>query len=177
MLAPCPSCRRHVETHEARCPFCGCESARSRPAIAIVGRISRVAVFTSAVLAGNACDQGKLPDKKEAPAPVHQTGTVKGVATWSGANAFGSHSGQLGSTDVTLTSTDGKLHRTAKTDDQGAFVFTDVPIGSYTLMVASQMGVSDPVVVEVHANAIENANLAMNVAMPYGAPPRRRRVV
>lgn len=176
MLAPCPRCRRHVQIEEIRCPFCGCDGSRSAPAISIVGRISRVAVFTSAVLAAGACDQGKLPDKMEKPSPI-KTGTVKGVATWSGANAFGSHSGQLGLTVVTLTHDDSGKRRTTKTNEQGAFEFVDVPVGSYTLTLPDEIGRSEPVAIQVHADTVESANLESSVAMPYGAPPRRRRVV
>ncbi|MCC6522871.1 MAG: hypothetical protein IT373_09440 [Polyangiaceae bacterium] len=37
-LAPCPSCQRHVRSHDASCPFCGTarRSARTLPALAAV---------------------------------------------------------------------------------------------------------------------------------------------
>jgi hypothetical protein len=46
-LLPCPSCARHVATHEARCPFCGAPLALAAPMqVSVPERLGRVAWFT-----------------------------------------------------------------------------------------------------------------------------------
>lgn len=168
MLAPCTSCQRHVRIDELRCPFCDCETPRATPCVALVGRLSRIAVFTSALVVANACG---APQK---------TGAVRGIALWSGGNMFGTQSGVVKSAKVTLRSHDGRV-RTTKTDEDGEFEFDDVPVGTYSvILVPKNHGYSawsEPVHVEVHENSVENVNLASHVALPYGAPPARRRMV
>jgi hypothetical protein len=48
MLAPCPSCARHVRVADLRCPFCGAAQPETRaiaPAPAPTQRLSRAAAY------------------------------------------------------------------------------------------------------------------------------------
>ena len=171
MLAPCTSCQRHIRVDDI-CPFCGGERARMAP-VALLGRISRIAVFTSAAFAANACRSPEYPS-------TVKMGEVKGIASWSGTNMFGTRGGPLHAATVTLRSNDGKIRRSTKTDAEGEFKFDDVPVGTYSLTLTTKKYTGsrpEPVQVEVHANWIENVDLTSHVALPYGAPPARRRVV
>jgi hypothetical protein len=63
-LAACPSCKRHVATRETTCPFC----RRALPQlyaqyVRLIGRASRAAVFSAALVA---CSSDDKP--KQAPA-------------------------------------------------------------------------------------------------------------
>jgi hypothetical protein len=55
MLTPCAGCRRHVEEIEPKCPFCGAAVQAARIVPVLEGRLSRAAVFASAVLVAPAC--------------------------------------------------------------------------------------------------------------------------
>lgn len=51
-MTPCSSCARHVRDTETACPFCGAELAASPPrTVAIVGRVTRAAIFSAALIA------------------------------------------------------------------------------------------------------------------------------
>ena len=65
-LAPCPTCQRHVSTHETACPFCAAplpESFRCQPArVAPSGRLSRAAmVAAGTVLLTASCGNAPQP--------------------------------------------------------------------------------------------------------------------
>jgi hypothetical protein len=57
-FAPCPACKRHVATRELACPFCSHRFTPRAQHIALVGRVSRAAVFSAALAA---CSNDKPP--------------------------------------------------------------------------------------------------------------------
>ena len=65
-FAPCPACKRHVATREIACPFCAHRFTPRAQQIALVGRVSRAAVFSAALAA---CSNDKPP--APAPPPAH----------------------------------------------------------------------------------------------------------
>jgi hypothetical protein len=64
-FAPCPACKRHVATHEVACPFCAHRFTPRAQHIALVGRVSRAAVFSAALAA---CSNDKPPPPAAPPA-------------------------------------------------------------------------------------------------------------
>ncbi len=62
MLAPCPSCRRHVRAGADACPFCGAACAFEPPVAPLARRMSRaamVALASSLALVG--CGSDEVP--------------------------------------------------------------------------------------------------------------------
>jgi hypothetical protein len=93
-LHPCPGCKRHVRTEEARCPFCGGAMPAPRAASSLpraLGRMSRTALFAAtaagATLAGAAagCD-GDSPGGGDAAADQAADQAVADGAGGDGAN-------------------------------------------------------------------------------------------
>lgn len=69
-LLPCPSCRRHVNNADERCPFCAAamptQQTRASPSLPL-GRLSRIAVLTAgATLAASATGCGESTKKTDA---------------------------------------------------------------------------------------------------------------
>src|SRR6476659_5683807 len=68
-MTPCSRCARHVRHHETACPFCGAEFAAAPPrTFTVVGRVTRAAVFSAALVA---CT------KHEEPKPAPHTGSAE----------------------------------------------------------------------------------------------------
>ncbi|MGZ3418097.1 MAG: hypothetical protein ACXWUG_29410 [Polyangiales bacterium] len=80
-LAPCPSCRRHVQLESERCPFCGAACSGLEPRVLPTRRLSRSALvtFASAVAVAGCGESVSLYG-----APIPDTGTI---AQDSGADA------------------------------------------------------------------------------------------
>src|SRR5512143_2131548 len=62
-MTPCPRCSRHVRDGDPACPFCGGSLAAPRPRAQVIGRVTRAAVFSAALVA---CG-GKKDEAKPAP--------------------------------------------------------------------------------------------------------------
>jgi hypothetical protein len=64
-MTPCSACARHVKHDETACPFCGAPFIAPAPRNArVVGRVTRAAIFSAALVA---C--GKHEDPKPTPKP------------------------------------------------------------------------------------------------------------
>ena len=64
-MTPCSACARHVKHEETACPFCGTPFVAPGPRnLRVVGRVTRAAIFSAALVA---C--GKHDEPKPAPAP------------------------------------------------------------------------------------------------------------
>lgn len=64
-MTPCSACARHVKHEETACPFCGAPFAAPGPRnLRVVGRVTRAAIFSAALVA---C--GKHDEPKPAPTP------------------------------------------------------------------------------------------------------------
>lgn len=157
MLHPCGQCRRHVNDHETRCPFCDApleHRASSRPLLD--GRLSRAAVFASAVLVTPACvvqdpqpryiqqqppppppPDNRPPDPPPPPPdyaqpppgdpPAAQT-TIRGVIT--NANTGARYAG------IRVDLQGGARPQSTVTNPRGEYVFSNVAPGNYNLRVA-----------------------------------------
>lgn len=182
-LQPCSRCARHVDSRDVSCPFCGGVVHRREPQPVRAGRFARAAVFAGAALAG--CDQGKLPDKapveepKEQPKPARASRVYGVVVDEMGASLVG--------VGVSLNG-DAQTY-TTKTDDRGRFEVVSVVPGTYRaefMYAAVDMGMQrnglDQREIVIAAGAAQRLEITLNVAshpvaMPYGAPPARRRLV
>lgn len=85
-LAPCPTCNRHLSTHETACPFCAAalpESFRCQPARVVPsGRLSRAAMIAAgaALVTVQACAGSTHYGTSIVPDAGADTGTNDGSA-------------------------------------------------------------------------------------------------
>lgn len=151
-FAPCPACRRHVATREVACPFCAHRFTPKSQHIALIGRVSRAAVFSAALAA---CSKDKPP----APTPPAQ-----------------------GSDDLEqLLDHDGSAveHPTAPPPIDAAVVEPDAATDA-AIADAGVPDAGVPVKKKKKVENVPPPPPppdARVMAKPYGAPPARRRVV
>jgi hypothetical protein len=185
-VTPCPGCNRHVR--DTTCPFCGAAVPTAAPRPAFVGRITRAAVFSA--VAG--CWTGPTaPDVKQPDDTQHAqgsaaatTGTIEGVAT----DAMTGEPVAEATVRVANTTIE------AKTDEQGHYLLTGLPPGTYTVViyggdrnprlrgamgqVTVATGSRGDVSIDVPQMRHPGGGIGPNgTPMPYGAPPARRRIV
>jgi hypothetical protein len=197
-LHPCARCRRHVEVTAEACPFCDAALVPAQPVVRFVGgRLSRAAVFASATLVSTSGCWTSSSTTTSSPAT--QTTAVENQPP-SNETAAGAITGHvynsqthesIASVGVTLISPDRK-RVTARTDSQGTFVFSGLAPGDYTLEWIQEptnrrrdpdeaRTMRQTVLVGAGQTAVADITLYFpipsNVKMPYGAPPRRGRVV
>ncbi|HEY5922735.1 MAG TPA: hypothetical protein VIV11_13740 [Kofleriaceae bacterium] len=154
-LAPCPGCKRHVATRETACPFCARALAPRRAQhIVLIGRVSRAAVFSAALAA--------CTEEKPKPAPVppaqgsddleklldHQPRPVEPAAAPSDAAI----------SDAALAESD-------------AAIVVDAGVRPDAGVVKKKKKKQTP------EEVIQKPDFDHHKAMPYGAPPARRRIV
>lgn len=180
-LRVCGGCRRHVRD-ELACPFCGASVTSSPRQARDLGRISRAAAFAGGLLGG--CYTDHPAPQSPPPPPPHvepqPTGaTIEGVITdTSGARVVQQR--------ITLRTYRGgaEVMQIAETDKSGHYAFTGLPAGKYIVGWASgdprRQGQFEIVLGEHEKKQLDGVVErfpAMHQAMPYGAPPARRRVV
>lgn len=152
-LAPCPSCRRHVTIDERTCPFCERPLPPLRAQhLALVGRVSRAAVFGAALAA---CSGDKQPPAPAQPPPAQ------------------------GSDDLEqLLDNDGRevAHPDPPPSDAAVEPIADAAIDAG---VPDAGVVKKKKVRTRHERELERQldETRIHSAKPYGAPPARRRVV
>lgn len=181
-LRPCTECRRHIADREAACPFCSAAVEGARLPVRVLGRISRAAVFVSAVGCSRTAPPPAQPppvEQRFAVPPASGTASVHGTVRRGGAPAIG--------ITVTLEPLGATLRSETRTDDNGAYVFHDVPEGRYRVSpVTSGRRPSPHADLDLTANTRLEQNFELpavdpveyhHEAKPYGAPPARRRVV
>lgn len=160
-LAPCPRCKRHVATSAPACPFCGAAIQHARPQhVTLVGRVSRAAVFSAALVA--------CSNEKPAPAPAPPA-------------APGSGSDDL---EKLLDQDEGTVAHPNAPAPADAAAVPDAAIADAGVPDA---GTPDAGVVikkkkKKQQQQIEETVKTIEIdrmqnAKPYGAPPMRRRVV
>ena len=150
-LVVCPACNRHVRAHEAACPFCSRALPRLRPQrIALVGRVSRAAVFSAALVA--------CADKKPAAPPAQGSDDLEKMLD---DKPKVEHSDTPAPIDAAVV-----VEPDASIADAGvdAGVPPDAGVVRKTKKVQTIERVKPP------DDRIINAK-------PYGAPPARRRIV
>lgn len=170
-MQPCPQCKRHLKIGEIACPFCGTR------------RLSRAALLASVALASPACWTNASSTPTTTPENTQTTttaatGVVTGIVTAGPGEPLADYT-------VTLLGPDGG-ERTAASDSKGRYTFTDLPPGTYKLLVPSnnRRRPNDERAVIVKSGetvqqdfATANRDLDQRLKMPYGAPPAPRRVV
>lgn len=196
-MTPCTSCRRHVAIDEPACPFCGVAitPAPPRPIIA-VARLTRSAVFAGASLAsGCFVDRAPppaTPPQEQAPPPARgdhdharsgaSIGTIHGVVS---NVATGQPVGQIWIqiTPDPYHAEDHARNKDAITDDRGSYAI-ELPPGNYRLSVRNAHPRQPPPdrLITLRSGESLSVDFTITIAppaampMPYGAPPRRRRL-
>ncbi|HSD87984.1 MAG TPA: carboxypeptidase-like regulatory domain-containing protein [Kofleriaceae bacterium] len=194
-MTPCTSCHRHVAIDEPACPFCGVAitPAAPRPIIA-VARLTRSAVFAGASLASGCfierAPPPAAPPQEQAPPPVRadnsrsapSIGTIRGVVS---SIATGQPVEQIWIqiTPNPYHAEDHARNKDVMTDGRGAYTI-DLPPGNYRLSVRNGDRRQPPPdrLVTLRTGESLNVDFTITVAppaavpMPYGAPPRRRRL-
>jgi len=168
-MTPCPECARHVRDEDAACPFCGAAIvAAPRPRVQLVGRVTRAAVFSAALVA--------CGGKKDEPAPA-----PKGSAE----HLDQDFNQLLGSAEAS-----GAPHAV---DAAVAAVAVDAPVAvdagvsdeertrQLQRVQEEQRKKREQLEQEQRQRTIDDQRIQQrdwhNVAKPYGAPPARRRIV
>lgn len=182
-LQACRGCARHVDVHEVSCPFCGVAVAEVPPRPMRAGRFARAAVFAGASLAG--CDQGAKPAPREPVPAVKAPPEEKLTASRIVGTVRDTGGAPLAGAMVWIDQ-----EHIAHTDGQGHFVLENLPPGSYhfgaswqeAVAGASQRRGNHSQFVELREPRELRIDVKleiqdMPVAMPYGAPPRRYRMV
>jgi hypothetical protein len=184
-------CRRHVAGGELTCPFCGSAIAPvpSRPVIA-VARLTRSAVFAGASLASG-CFTGEAPPAtpRDPPAqPVRSrsdatTGTITGVVS---NVATGKPVAQswIQITPNPYHAEDHARNKDVYSDARGSYAI-DLPPGNYRVSVRNGDPRKPPPERLLTLRTGDSLRVDFTIAiappgpmpMPYGAPPRRTRVV
>jgi len=191
MLIPCDGCRRHVRATDDACPFCHAAIPLAPlPRARVDGRLSRAAVFATAVLAAPACivqnppppnyqyQQQQQPppppppdyqNQDHDPDPNPDTGYAQPPPDYQPTAATGVVRGRVIDTNgqpqpgvLVELHGNGAQPTTLYTDDDGGYSFAGVPAGRYTMVVGSTRRVVD---------AIAGRELIVNLAVP--APPVR----
>jgi hypothetical protein len=144
------------------------------------GRFARAAVFAGAALGG--CDQGKVAEPAPERTPVKQPRTASRVH----GTVVDQSGAPLVETTVGLATAQHNL--TTRTDKLGRYVFESVEPGEYSISFnyyapgdAGEKRGHDTRQVSVSAGFDQRVDARlevseMPVAMPYGAPPARRRI-
>ena len=161
-MTPCPGCSRHVRDGELACPFCGGPLAAPRRAAQIVGRVTRAAVFSAAVVA--------CGGKKDAPAP--KAGSAEHLDQDFNqllGSAEGSAAAQTGDAAVAPIAIDAPVAIDAGlTDEERTRQLQHAQEAEQRKKHEQEQ--------QQQQQQIQRQNWH-NVAKPYGAPPARRRIV
>jgi len=168
-MTPCPGCSRHVRDGELACPFCASALAPPRPRAPVVGRVTRAAVFSAALVA---CG-GKKDEAKPAP----PAGSAEKLDQ--------DFNQLLGSAEAS-----GAPHAV---DAAVAAVAVDAPVAvdagvsdeertrQLQRVQEEQRKKREQLEQEQRQRTIDDQRIQQrdwhNVAKPYGAPPARRRIV
>lgn len=201
MLISCEGCRRHVRADDEACPFCGAAVAAAPVARSVLeGRLSRAAVFASAVLVAPGCLVQSNPpppnyqQHQQQPPPPPPSDDRQGFAEpppdYSPPAPTGVVSGRVMDTNGTpLANVRVELHAGSQplvgiTDRDGNYLIVDVREGQYTLVVPgvprrpvqAVAGREQIVNVTVPGPSVVPYDRHIN-AKPYGAPPARKRHV
>lgn len=194
-LVPCAQCRRHVDTREAACPFCGASVIGGRAsARTTLGRLSRAAVFAGAA----ACYTGSTTTTTTTtPPPPDPAGMGGGDGGGSFAKPPPPHAGHAlvrgivsvdgrPAANVTVYLRSDKRTMSITSNAHGEYVFEDLEAGEYTLYSDAVGRFGPP---QQHLVLGADQKLTANLSgatppvdrgpccKPYGAPPARRRVV
>jgi hypothetical protein len=176
-LQPCTRCFRHVLDAETACPFCGAAVERLPQRASRAGRFARAALFASASLA--ACDQGKAGDPTHAKEPARSPRIHGMVVDQSGTPVVG----------AMVRIVQGPRDYQATTNHAGRYALDELEPGEYSLNVSFSAPTPsggrsgfDTKQVTVVAGQDQKLDLTLQImdqspAMPYGAPPRRSRLV
>lgn len=154
------------------------------------GRLSRAAVFAGATLAG-ACWTSSSPQQttpiEEKQGPVEAKPSAVAPGEIRGVVRNGASGAALAGFRVLLRSNETGASQQGLTDQNGEYVFSGLPAGSYVVSYQPNHPRQGPTEVSVTlaADAGQRADIAVYFpepdrgpcCKPYGAPPARRRIV
>lgn len=197
-LEPCAQCRRHVASDAPSCPFCAAPRAStSRSVLAVGGRLSRAAVFSLAACSGGVQQTQVVPPPPPPPTdaalpadttqfatpPPDGTQPTAGVGIVQGQVVFG----RFPRAGVHIALRGAGVARHTQTGDDGSFTFTDVPVGSYEVVLQPEHPNENEQIRNINVVAGQPVRVRYTIAepvqdrgpccKPYGAPPARRRMV
>jgi hypothetical protein len=157
-LAPCPHCNRHIRANEATCPFC-IQAVASRRAqyVPTLGRVSRAAVFSAALVA---CS-------KDEPKPPPPTPPAQGSDDL---EKLLDHQPQVAAQPDAAAPADAGVDAAM---DAG---LVDAGMPDAGVRVQKKKKKRDPANLEDTQLTPDKLD-PRHMAKPYGAPPARRRVV
>lgn len=205
-LQPCTSCRRHIDAGEPRCPFCGAGVRTTQSSVrAVLGRVSRAAVFASAAACASSTPHAASPPPPPppdpvvtqkfatAPPPAEGKASVRGFVTRDGFPLGGV---------VVHAENDAGGSVQATTGAKGEYELLDLEPGSWRLRLdpdvydpyagSRRPQEGPPMQPDIQVNLEPGKNERRDLATasppvyepdrgpcckPYGAPPARRRVV
>ena len=188
VLHPCNHCRRHIDRHAEVCPFCAAVPEAVAPRAMLAGRLSRAMLFASATLVS--CDQGAKPNAESGSGSA----AIKAPSTtWKLRGVVKDSQGRpLGGASIHLVlegqPTQPAASFNAVADAQGRYQVEGATAGRYNVSfswsdssASSYRGnayTSEMLTLVIGSDQSLNATMDPSVpAMPYGAPPARRRVV
>ena len=176
LLQVCEGCMRHIAANESHCPFCAAPSSPREPSPLRAGRFARAVMFAGTAIAG--CDQGKGATQDH---PVTTTPTATPSARGTITDV---HGVPIVGATVTLF---GATTYSALSDHHGRYRFDDIPAGNYKMTVGADQNGADGFSAgyteqSLNVRGDEHVDVTLTLqyqqpAMPYGAPPRRHRVV
>ena len=179
-MTPCPECARHVRDEDAACPFCGAAIvAAPRPRVQLVGRVTRAAVFSAALVAcGGKKDEAKpAPPAGSAEHLDQDFNQLLGSAEGSAQPHAAEGSALPGALDAGLAAvaTDAQVALDAGLSDEER----TRQLQHEQERVEQQR--RQRVEQEQRQRMLDEQRVQQrdwhNVAKPYGAPPARRRIV
>jgi hypothetical protein len=194
-LVPCPTCRRHCRG-DAPCPFCGAAlpptAARSPGAAS--GRLSRAAIFAGAAFVAPACGSASSHPASAESTPSNtvtdsrgSTGRLSGTVTNMRTRLPAPGEAIWIRTAPSEHPSKHPFERSVTTNDDGTYVFDDLPPGEYVVVFPTMRRRDDDndrgtrvTIKRGEAAVLDRAIVVYDPSdakMPYGAPPVRRRVV
>ena len=164
-MTPCSACARHVKHDETACPFCGAPFVAPAPRSArVVGRVTRAAIFSAALVACGKHDEPKPQPRGSAENLDQDFNQVLGSAEVQHAPA-----------DAAVALAPDAAVDAGKTDEERT---RELQQAQEQKELQKQHADEERRRRELEQQRVrQQQDNMMHNAKPYGAPPARRRVV
>ena len=164
-MTPCSACARHVKHDETACPFCGAPFVAPAPRSArVIGRVTRAAVFSAALVACH---------KQEEPKPAPKTGSAEHLDQDFN-QLLGSAEVQQAPADAAVAVAADAAIDAGKSDEERT---RELQHAQQVEQQQKQHADDERRRRELEQQRLRDQENMMHNAKPYGAPPARRRVV